>query len=64
MEETRIVNGIWDVSTYKFRVEGRGLRLMLDGMKDAKLNGIKCQECGTVYLPGPFYCRKCHVKID
>jgi uncharacterized OB-fold protein len=64
MEETREVQGTWDVSTYKFRIEGTGLRRMLSGMKDARLMGIKCSRCGTVYLPGSFYCRKCHLEID
>ncbi len=64
MEETKVVTGAWELSTYKFNVEGRGLQLMLKHMKDRKLMGIKCHQCGTVYLPGPFYCRKCHIKID
>lgn len=64
MEETRIVNATWDVSTFKYRIEGVGLRRMLSGMKDAKLIGVKCPECTTVYLPGSFYCRKCHIAID
>jgi hypothetical protein len=64
MEETRVVNASWELSTYKFRIEGRGLRLMLDGMKQGRFKGIRCHKCGMVYLPGPFYCRKCHVKID
>lgn len=64
MEETRVVNGNWDISTYKFRIEGVGLNRMLSGLKDAKLFGVKCNKCGTVYLPGSFYCRKCHITVD
>jgi uncharacterized OB-fold protein len=64
MEETREVQGTWDVSTFKFRLEGTALRRMLAGMKDAKLIGAKCPECGMVYLPGSFLCRKCHIEID
>jgi len=64
MEETKVVNGEWELSTFDFRVEGRGLKLMLENMKDKKLVGIKCPQCGMVYLPGPFYCRKCYVRID
>jgi uncharacterized OB-fold protein len=63
MEETRIVQGKWELSTFKFRLEGDGIQLMLDSMKDAKLKGLKCHECGTIYCPAPFYCRKCHVLI-
>jgi uncharacterized OB-fold protein len=64
MEETRAVNASWDVSTFKFRIEGVGLKRMLLGLKDARLLGVKCPDCGTVYLPGSFYCRKCHIAID
>ena len=64
MEETKVVNGAWELSTFKFRVEGRGLRIMLENMKDKKLVGLKCSRCGTVYMPGPHYCRKCFIPID
>jgi uncharacterized OB-fold protein len=64
MEETREVQGKWELSTFKFRIEGDGFQLMLNSMKDAKLKGLKCHECGTVYCPAPFYCRKCHILID
>lgn len=63
MEETRIVNATWDVSTFKFRIEGSGIKRMLEGMKEAKLIGSRCHQCGTVYLPANFYCRKCHIAI-
>ncbi len=64
MEETRIVTGAWELSTFRFNIEGRGLQLMLENTKERKLVGIKCGRCGTVYMPGPFYCRKCHQRID
>ena len=62
--ETRQVQGTWDVSTYKFRMDGTGVRLLTEGMKDKKIKGIRCPECGMVYVPGPTYCRKCFVDID
>jgi hypothetical protein len=64
MEETKVVQGSWELSTFHFNIEARGINLMLEGFKDKKLVGIRCHQCGMVYLPGPFYCRKCHVKID
>ena len=64
MEETRIVNATWDLSTFKFRIEGSGLKRMLEGMKEAKLVGSRCSRCGTVFLPANFYCRKCHILVD
>lgn len=55
---------MWDVATYTYKIEGRGLKLMAEGMKEKKFRGVKCHECGTVYVPGPTFCRKCHVDID
>jgi len=63
-EETRQVQGTWDLSTYKYRVDGTGMKLLTDSMKEKKLRGIRCHNCGTVYMPGPSYCRKCHIDID
>ncbi|MDD5748148.1 MAG: hypothetical protein PHP64_03725 [Actinomycetota bacterium] len=63
-EETRQVQGTWAISQYKFRIESSGLKLLCDGMKEKKLLGIRCSQCGTVYIPGPFYCRKCLIEIN
>jgi hypothetical protein len=54
MEETRIVTGQWELSGFDFRIEADGMKLMMSGMKDGKFTGIKCHQCGTVYLPGPW----------
>lgn len=62
--ETRQVQAMWDVSTYKYRMEGGGLRLLTEAMKEKKIKGIRCPECGMVYVPGPTYCRKCFTDID
>ncbi len=63
-EETRTFPITWDVSANKYKIESRGLRILTEGMKDKKIRGIRCHECDTVYIPGPFYCRKCHIEID
>jgi uncharacterized protein len=62
--ETRQVQGTWDISTYNFRLDDRGLKLLTEGFKDKKIQGIKCSSCGTVYVPGPTFCRKCFIDID
>lgn len=62
--ETRQVQGMWDTSTYKYRMEGGGVRLLTEAMKEKKIKGVRCNECGMVYVPGPTYCRKCFVDID
>src|SRR5574341_460618 len=54
----------WDLSVYKWKVESDGLALFVKGLKDKKILGRKCLTCGTVYVPGPTYCRKCMIDID
>ena len=63
-KETRVVKDSWDLTTYKWRLETDGLKLMVDGFKDKKVLGRKCHKCGTVYLPGQKFCRKCFIDID
>ncbi len=64
MEETRLVQATWDLSQYKFKIQGDGMKVLLEGLKAGEFHGIKCPECGTVYIPGPTYCRKCFIDID
>ncbi len=63
-KETRVVSDVWDLTTYSWRVEADGLKLLVDGLKEGKILGRKCSRCNTVYVPGPCYCRKCFVDID
>jgi uncharacterized protein len=63
-EETREVQGTWDISTYSYLINGGGMKLLVDGMKEKKIRGIKCPQCETVYVPGPTFCRKCYIDID
>ena len=62
--ETRQLQATWDVSTNNYKLDGRGMKILTDGMKEKKIRGIKCQQCGTVYVPGPTFCRKCYIDID
>ncbi len=62
-KETRLVTDTWDLSIYKWKVEVNGLKLLVDGLKDRKILGRKCHRCGTVYIPGVTYCRKCFIDI-
>lgn len=63
-EETRQVQGLWDVSTYQYKIEGYGLQVLTEGMKEKKFRGLKCSKCDTVYVPGSTFCRKCLCDID
>lgn len=62
--ETREVQATWDVTSYKYRLDGRGVKVLADGMKEKTIRGIKCPQCGRVYVPGPTYCRVCYIDID
>jgi uncharacterized OB-fold protein len=63
-KETREVSDTWDLSLYKWKIEIDGQRLLLEGLKDKKILGRKCNQCGTVYVPGVSYCRKCFIDIE
>jgi len=62
-KETRVVNDTLDMNLLRWRVEADGLELLVNGLKDKKLLGRRCGQCGTVYLPGSSICRKCFIDI-
>ncbi len=63
-QETRIIENTWDLTAYQWKIEADALNLFVKGLKEKKILGRKCHKCGTVYVPGPTYCRKCMVDID
>lgn len=63
-KETRVVNDTLDMSILKWRLEADGLELLVQGFKEKKVLGRKCHKCGTVYVPGCAYCRKCLIDIQ
>ncbi len=63
-QETRIIENTWDLTAYQWKIESDALDLFVKGLKDKKILGRKCPQCGTVYVPGPTYCRKCFRDID
>ncbi|MCL4558280.1 MAG: Zn-ribbon domain-containing OB-fold protein [Deltaproteobacteria bacterium] len=62
--ETRTMECPWDLTTYSWKIEADALNLFVKGLKDKKILGRKCPRCGTVYVPGTSYCRKCLIDID
>lgn len=64
IKETRQIDSTWDLTAYKWKVEVDAMRLLMQGFKEKKVLGRKCPRCGTVYVPGPTYCRKCAIEID
>jgi uncharacterized OB-fold protein len=61
---TREVSDTWDLSLYRWKVEVDGQKLFLEGLKDKRILGRECDKCGTVYVPGVTYCRKCFVDME
>jgi uncharacterized OB-fold protein len=59
-----MVQATWDLTKYTWKIQGLGLQTLLEGFKRAVFQGIRCPDCGTVYVPGPSYCRKCLIDID
>jgi len=64
IKETKSIENLWELPAYNWKVETSGLRLFVDGLKEGKILGRKCSKCGTVYVPGPKFCRKCIIDID
>ncbi len=64
IQGTRIIECPWDLTTYNWKIEADALNLFVKGLKDKKILGRKCPKCGTVYVPGTSYCRKCLIDID
>lgn len=43
---------------------GKTYTTFFDGLRQGKLMGTKCPECGKVLVPGRSMCPECHVAID
>ncbi len=49
--------------TYNYRV-GQYMERFLNSLKDKKLMGVKCPECGKVFVPPRMFCGSCNQKLD
>lgn len=43
---------------------GNWMEHFFDGLKEGKIRGSKCPECGRVYLPPRMICERCFSKAD
>jgi len=57
--ETKSVRGAWDVK-YKWRFDVAVMEKYVAGLKDKKVMGTKCPDCGRVYAPPTGLCGKCY----
>ena len=49
--------------TYNHRL-GAYLERYLDGLREKKILGVKCGDCGDIMVPPRMYCGKCHRKLE
>lgn len=63
-QQTKVFQTNWELPQMSWLIEADALKLLVEGFKQKKILGRKCHRCGTVYVPGPTYCRKCMVDID
>ncbi len=61
-EEHISTSGRWPLSAYTWKTE-RFLDRYVEGLKEKKILGIKCPDCGTVYSPPTNLCVKCHTRM-
>jgi len=60
--ETRSVKGAWDVK-YKWRFDVAMMEKYVASLKDKKVTGTKCPDCGRVYAPPTDLCGKCYQSL-
>ncbi|MHB8781238.1 MAG: Zn-ribbon domain-containing OB-fold protein [Candidatus Geothermincolia bacterium] len=57
LNETTSIPGSWPLAQWQWKSEQVPLvRVFLEHLKEKKLMGLKCTECGRVYLPPKAYC--------
>lgn len=51
--------GQWPLSSYHWKME-RILDRYLEGLRERKLMGLRCANCGAIYVPPTNICVRCH----
>jgi hypothetical protein len=62
-EKTISIPGKWPLGSYTFKRDDI-MDEFLEGLKNKRVLGIRCQMCGLVYVPPKLVCGKCHSEID
>lgn len=60
---TREAKGAWDVK-YKWLFRTDLLERYVAGLKEKKILGTKCPECGRVFTPPAARCGRCFIELD
>jgi hypothetical protein len=61
-KEHMVTTGQWPLSAYRWKTE-RFLDRYVQGLKERKLLGLRCADCGTIYVPPMPICARCHSKL-
>ena len=56
------IPGQWPLSSYTWKTE-RFLDRYVEGLKEKKILGLKCPDCGMVYVPPTNICARCHTRM-
>ncbi len=62
-EETSAVEGKWEIGGYTWKAD-KYLDEFVEGLKNKKIVGSFCSECGRVYVPPRYICGRCMKKIE
>ena len=61
-KEHAVVTGQWPLSAYRWKTE-RFLDRYLEGLRERKILGLRCANCGTVFVPPTIVCARCHSRL-
>jgi uncharacterized OB-fold protein len=56
------IPGKWEIE-YKYAA-GPYISKFLEGLKEKKIFGIKCNSCKRVYVPPRMFCERCYVELN
>ena len=62
-EHVKLVKGAFPVK-YKYTMPAHQERFFLALKEKGAFTGVKCEKCGTVYVPPVWFCEKCFVRVD
>jgi uncharacterized OB-fold protein len=54
--------GQWPLSSYRWKMD-RVLDRYVEGLKEKKILGLRCANCGTIYVPPMNICSRCHSRL-
>jgi hypothetical protein len=62
-DKVKLVKGDFPVK-YKYTMPAHQEKFFLALKEKGAFTGVKCEKCGTVYVPPVWFCEKCFVRVD